>query len=291
MHELRGHLEVIRAGILQVGPEQLHRPLVHEHGRVHVGGVHRVHPDEVLAEFDGEGAHQADHAVLGGDVVTGVRVGLEAPDRTGQNDRAALALGNQVRHTGFDGFPDAGKVDVDHVAPVVFAGLVQSLAAVADSGVGADDVQPAQLLDAAVHRRFQRVVIADVDLGGHDAAVQALDEVGRLGQVIGRRRRDLAAATDRRADVDRDDVGTFLRQAHRVAAALAASRPGDERDLALNSSTHDCTSPRRGRQFFVDRSGRLAPFVRSVNRRVPDRPLGGRDAETVLCRCGGAGRC
>ena len=47
----------------------------------------------MLAEFDGEGAHQADHTVLGGDVVTGVRIGLQAADRAGEDDRAAVAAG------------------------------------------------------------------------------------------------------------------------------------------------------------------------------------------------------
>ena len=142
----------------------------------------------------------------------------------------------------FDGLPDARQVDVDHVSPVVFTGLVESLSAVADSGVGADDVQPAELFDTAVHRRFESVVVTHVDLGGHDAPVQALDQVGGLGQVIRRRWWDLAAAADRSADVDRDDVGTLLRQAHRVTAALAASGAGDKRDLALNPSGHECTS-------------------------------------------------
>lgn len=32
----------------------------------------------MLTEFDGAGTHQADHAVFGGDVVTGVRVAFEA---------------------------------------------------------------------------------------------------------------------------------------------------------------------------------------------------------------------
>ena len=101
------------------------------------------------AEFDGEGPHQADHTVFGGDVVAGVRVGLQAADRAGQDDRAAAAARKDMRDTGFHGLPDAGEVDVDHVGPVALAGLVQRLTAVADAGVGDDDVQPAQLLDTA----------------------------------------------------------------------------------------------------------------------------------------------
>ena len=35
-----------------------------------------------------------------------------------------------------------------------------------------------------------------------------------------------------------DDVGALLGQPHRVAAALTARRPGDERDLALDPTGH-----------------------------------------------------
>jgi hypothetical protein len=40
------------------------------------------------------------------------------------------------------------------------------------------------------------------------------------------------------ADVDRDDVGALLRQPHRVAPALPASRAGDERHLAVELPGH-----------------------------------------------------
>ena len=102
------------------------------------------------AEFDREGPHQADDAVFGGHVVTAVRVGLQTADRAGQNDRPAATALKEMRHTGFHRLPHAAEVDVDHVRPVFLAGLVQRCAAVADAGVGDDDVEPAQLLDAGV---------------------------------------------------------------------------------------------------------------------------------------------
>ena len=43
---------------------------------------------------------------------------------------------------------------------------------------------------------------------------------------------------ERLADVDGDDVGALLGQPHRVAAALAARGAGDERDLALEPTSH-----------------------------------------------------
>ena len=48
--------------------------------------------------------------------------------------------------------------------PDVFVHLVQLDPGGADAGVGHDDVQSAELLDTAVDRRLQRVVVPDVDL-------------------------------------------------------------------------------------------------------------------------------
>lgn len=195
----------------------------------------------MLSQFNSEGAHEPDDTVFGRDVVAGVGVGLEPSDRAGQDDGSAATAGQKMGHTGFHGFPHPGQVDVDHLGPVFFAGLVQSLSAVADSGVGHDDVEPAELLDAAVDRRLERVVIAHVDFGREDPAVVPLDQVGGLGEVLGRRRRDRGvqhALADGLADVDGDDVGALLRQSHRMAAALTARRSGDQGDFALNTSGH-----------------------------------------------------
>ena len=200
-------------------------------------GVHRVDANHVLPQLDCEGAHDAHDAVLGRDVAAAVRVGLEPADRAGQDDRTAFAARDDVRHTGFHGLPHARQVYVDHLVPVVFAGLVQCVAAVADACVGHDDVQPAQLLHAAVHGGLQCVVVAHVDFGREDPAVLALDQVGGLGQILGRGCRNRGVLHDRLADVDRDDVGALLGQPHRVATALTARRPGDESDLAFNTST------------------------------------------------------
>src|SRR5690606_16721108 len=158
--------------------EQLHRRLGHEQRGVHIGRVHRVHADVVLSQLDREGAHQPDHPVLGGDVVAGVRVGLQPADGAGEDDRPAAAAGEDMRYPGLDRLPHPGEVDVDHVGPVAFAGLVQRLTAVADAGVGDDDVEPAELLDTGVDGRLQGVEIPDVDLGGVDPAVEAFHQVG-----------------------------------------------------------------------------------------------------------------
>ena len=205
-------------------------------------GVHGVDPNHVLPQLDCEGPHEAHDAVLGGNVVTAMRVGLQPAHRAGQDDRPAFAARDDVRDTGFHRLPHPRQVDVDHLRPVFFAGLVQRVAAVADACVGHDDVQPAQLLDAAVHGGLQGVVVTHVDFGRVDPAIMALDEVGGLGQILGRRCRNRGVLHDRLTDVDGDDVGALLRQPHRVATALTARRPGDESDFALNTSTPWLTS-------------------------------------------------
>ena len=124
----------------------------------------------------------------------------------------------------------------------VLAHLVQLHAAGADAGVGDDDVEPPELLDAAVDGGRQRVEVAHVDFRGDDAPIEVLDHVRGLGEVL-RRGRGRGRVLEPAADVDRDDVGALLGKPHRVAAALAARGAGDERDLAVYPSGHGTSYP------------------------------------------------
>ena len=151
--------------------------------------MHGVDADGLRAEFDGEGPHQPDHSMFGRHVVAGVRVCLQTRDRTGQDDRAASAAGQQMRDAGLHRLPHPAEVDVDHLLPDVFLHPVEPSSDSADACVGDDDVQPAELLDAAVDGGLERVVIADVDLGGDDPPVQRLDQIGCFREVLGGRRR------------------------------------------------------------------------------------------------------
>ena len=173
-----------------------------------------------------------------------LRVGQDATDGTGDDDRAAAAAGQQVRDPGLHRFPHTAQVDVDRLVPALLRHLVQLGAGGPDTRVGNDDVETTQLFDAAVHRRLQRVVIPHIDFGGTDAAIQVLDHVGGLGEIFwgrpGRRR-----ALKGLADVDGDDVGALFGQPNRVAAALTARRAGDERDLAFYPSGHQVPSTSR----------------------------------------------
>jgi len=89
-----------------------------------------------------------------------------------------------VRDGRLGGVPDAGQVDVDHVAPGLLVHDVQAGAVAAEARVGADDVQSTQLLNTTVDGGLDGVVVADVDLGGHDATIQLLDQIRSLREVI-----------------------------------------------------------------------------------------------------------
>jgi hypothetical protein len=87
----------------------------------------------------------------------------------------------------------------------------------ADAGIGADDVQPAQLRD--------------------DPPVEQLDRLDGLGELV-RCRHMIRNRLVIVADIDRDDVGALLRQPDGVAAALAVARARDEGDLVRYSPSH-----------------------------------------------------
>ena len=61
-----------------------------------------------------------------------------------------------------------------------------------------------------------------------------LDEPRGFVEILGRRHR-VTDGVDVAAQVDGDDVGAFLGQPHRVTAALAARRAGDEGDLSFDA--------------------------------------------------------
>ena len=103
-----------------------------------------------------------------------------------------------------------------------------------DAGVGHDDVESAELFDAVVEHRFHVVVVANVDDRGDDALAELLDQRGGLFEVL-RCRTGCRRVLELLADVDGDDVGALLGQAHRMAATLSTRRARDERDLSCYS--------------------------------------------------------
>jgi hypothetical protein len=108
-----------------------------------------------------------------------------------------------------------------------------------DARVGRHDVQPAELADAVIDGGFDGSIVAYVGLGRDDPAVQRLDSLDGLREIV-RCRHRLGHRVNLAAQVDGDDVRAFLREPDRVAAALAACRAGDECDFAFYSSRHRC---------------------------------------------------
>ena len=59
-------------------------------------------------------------------------------------------------------------------------------ATAADAGVGAHDVDVPELGDALGDDRLELAEVAHVGLTGHDAPIQVLDQLDRLGQIVRR---------------------------------------------------------------------------------------------------------
>ena len=160
---------------LTVRPEEVVQRLVLDHVGVDRAWVDGVDPDHVGASSVRQRPHQPDDAVLGRRVRRGVGGALETRGGARDDDRAA-ARRPQVGDGRLDGVPHPAEVDVNGVAPRLLA-QVLGRAKGDDAGVGGHDVEPAEAGDAVVERRLQRVVVADVRLGGDDAPAECLDPV------------------------------------------------------------------------------------------------------------------
>ena len=112
----------------------------------------------------------------------------------------------------------AGDVDV-HGAVEVVQGTVGKKGCGLDAGVVHHHVEPAEAIDASLHRSFP------VGLGGD---VQA-HEVGLVGAKL--RRQGLARSVK---DVGNDDTGAAGDQGGRHGRGEAAGTAGDENDFSVN---------------------------------------------------------
>ena len=107
-----------------------------------------------------------------------------------------------------------------------------------DPGIRQDDVEPAELRHPLRDSLRELGEVADVGRGRHDPAIQPFDELDGPCEVVWGGGRIAVDRGDRAADVHRDDVRAFLGQPHGVRSALAARGPGDEGDLAVESTCH-----------------------------------------------------
>ena len=212
--------------------EDLHHRVVLDHRRGDRVRVDGVDPNAVLPQLQCESVGQRGESVLGGRVVPVAGRGLHSAGGTDDDDRAAVARLDHRRDDRPKGAPGAGEVGVDDGVPL-FVGELPESAPTQHSGVGNQNVEPAELLDAVDNQRSHRGVVADVDLPRQRLAALGLNESHGLGQIF-RCRCDIGNRVgDRRADIADDDIGTLTGQSHRVGAALTARGSGDECDSSI----------------------------------------------------------
>ncbi|SVK46406.1 Uncharacterised protein [Acinetobacter baumannii] len=200
--------------------QQLH--LFVRHRRGHPARAHRVGAHAQRAIVAGDGAHQADQRVLGGDVAADLRPGGQRGDR-GHEQQVAAAL-DQLRQAGARAGESAVEVAVHRPLPLRVAHLGNALEAHA---AGATD----QAVDApgvAQNGRQQRVGPA---LAAAGVAHQRL----RADLIRQRRQRFRAAADD-------EHPIALRRQQTGAGGADAGAAAGNH-----NHSIHDSASPSVGR--------------------------------------------
>jgi hypothetical protein len=119
--------------------------------------------------------------------------------------------------------------------------------------VGHHDVETAEFGYSLGRDLLQAFEVAGVDLPGDDTPVEGLHLLYRLGEVVGCRR-VVENTSHWLADIDGDDVGTFLRKPQCVAAALAPGGAGNEGDLPRDAIRHG-SSP--GLSGFAEKGRRV----------------------------------
>ena len=226
-----------RVGFSQVGPEHAVQAVVVQQVGVAVRRVHRVDPDEPRRQVQRHLLDVLDEDALGPAVAGAARTHHRVVDgarhhaggRAGDDDRgdrpAGAAWRRRPRSSRRGGRRRwRRRSRARRARPSPSAGCRRwpprcrgwpSSVMPASSGV-------AQLARARGRRPGGR------RCGGPSSLTS---RVGLL-QVLGRGQR-IGVRLDLPADVDRDDVRALLGHAHRVGAALAPRRAGDERDFAL----------------------------------------------------------
>jgi hypothetical protein len=195
---------------------------------VHVGldaaGRDAVDGDLLVAGVDGHAAHKGLDGALGArvDGVLGHALGL-AGDGAHEDDAAA---DRQVL-VGLPGDEElAAGVDA-HDAVVLLLGHVLHVAEGDDAGVGADNVELAEVLDGLVHHLDGLGDVADVGLDGDGVAAHLLDLLDELvGGFLG-------------VGVVDDDLGAAAGELNGHRRANATAGAGDEGDLAIEAGGVD----------------------------------------------------
>ena len=152
---------------------------------------------------------------------------LDAGRGADDDDGAAVAGLDHRGDRCAQGAPGAGQVHPDDGVPLL-VGQLPDPAPAQHPGVGHQDVQPAELLDAVGDDLPDRRVVANVGFAGQDLAALGFHQAHGLAEIFRGGRRVGQRVGDLRADIQRDDVGAFAGQPHRMRAPLRTSGAGNE---------------------------------------------------------------
>nr|POE98246.1 hypothetical protein CFP56_64839 [Quercus suber] len=205
------------------------------HGVVHVGldaaGGDGVDGDLLVTAVDGHAADEGLDRALGArvDGVLGHALGL-AGDGAHEDD--AAADGKVL--VGLAGDEElAAGVDAEDAVELLLGHVLQ-VAERHDAGVGADDVQLAEVLDGLGHELGGLGDVADVGLEGNGVAAFGLDALD-----------DLVGGVGRVGVVD-DDLGAAAGELGGHGRTDATAGTGDEGDLAIKAGGLDSLRGRHG---------------------------------------------
>ena len=186
------------------------------------GGGDRVGRDPAARALHGDDRGERGDAGLGGAVVALAEVAQQTRRRRRVDDVARLALGLPVLHRRAGGQEVPAQVHADDGVPVVVGHLGQRLVP-QDAGVVDQRVEPAELAHGGLDEPVRDVGIGDVARDGDRAPP-------RGGDLVGHR---LAGGRVELGDHDRRALCGALQ---RLAPADAATRTGDDHDLAVQKS-------------------------------------------------------
>ncbi len=216
-----GDLELEHAGHALEHPGV--QPRIVAHGRRADG----VDADREGRVVEGERPREADHAVLGRDVVREVGERHETRRRADVDDRAR-APPDHLAQNRLRAAPDPAQIDVEQRRPLGLGELVGQLTARPDDpGVVDEHVDRAEVCAAAADGRLDLAGVAHVGERGHDLHAETPAALaGDLELLRGAER--IRALLDVRADVRQQQVGARAGEGQGRRPADAARGAGDD---------------------------------------------------------------
>ncbi len=203
-----------------------------EHGSIGVARANGVDRHALRRQLDGEGAGEADHAVLGRAVGRHVRVAFEAGRRRDEDDATAcvaIVFAQEIGQRGLCGQKGAGQIDGDHPLPLRQIGPTERRA-LRRAGVGDDDVDWAMRAPCGLRHRQRFCLAGDIGDDGLGARQPGGKRLERLRATAGNR--DGGAGGCQRLGDGGADAGAAARdqrmpaveRAHHTLSAWASAR-------------------------------------------------------------------